>query len=98
MIKFPYNTYLCLWFLVQFFLINDAKCPEKCQCKNNSDTTWNLRVKCGGSVDDYMSNWQSLDFEEDAVYVFTLYVCSQQLAINMNRSKKKTILTLLNFF
>ncbi|KAI8116106.1 hypothetical protein FF38_01531 [Lucilia cuprina] len=74
MIKIPCKAYSCLWLIVYFVLIvtNDAKCPEKCQCKNNTDSSWNLRVKCGGSSDEYLSNWQSIDFEEDAVNVFTL--------------------------
>lgn len=76
MTKFPYTAYLCLWLIIHlvFIVRNEAKCPEKCQCKNNTDSSWNLRVKCGGTSDEQLSNWQSIDFEDDAVNVFLLYV------------------------
>lgn len=77
MFKSSINVYLSLWLLIVFVFFvtnNDAKCPEKCQCKNNTDSSsWSLRVKCGGTSDDHLTNLQSIDFEEDAVNVFILY-------------------------
>lgn len=69
MFNSSYNACVFLWLLIQFILILlcQAKCPEKCQCKNNTDSAWSLRVKCGGgSSDEYLTNWQNLDFEDDA--------------------------------
>lgn len=75
--KPPNSAFLWLWLWMHLFLCftySSARCPEKCLCKNNTDTTWSLRVKCGGTNEDQLSNWQNLDFEEDAVNVFILYV------------------------
>lgn len=77
MIKLPYNIILWLWLfvlIVLFFTNASAKCPEKCRCKNYTESTWNLNVTCRGTNKDQLSNWQNIDFEEDAVNVFVLYV------------------------
>lgn len=77
MFKSSMNVYSCLWLLIVFVFLttnSDAKCPEKCQCKNNTDSSWSLRVKCGGTTEEHLTNLQSIDFEEDAANVFNLYV------------------------
>lgn len=75
MIELFNNVNQCFWFLlyiVVLFLTIEAKCPEKCLCKNNTDSSWNLRVKCGGNSDETLSSWLHINFEEDAVNVFSL--------------------------
>ncbi|XP_013102697.2 adhesion G protein-coupled receptor A3 [Stomoxys calcitrans] len=77
MIKLP-----CIWWFnlgVQcvLFLYANAKCPDKCLCRNaspNTTSTWNnLRVKCGGSEDNLWNlNMQNFDFADDTVNVVTL--------------------------
>lgn len=64
-----------VWLLVYIailFVTIEAKCPEKCVCKNSTDSSWNLRVKCGGSNEETLSSWRYINFEEDAVNVFSL--------------------------
>ncbi|KAM7347643.1 remoulade [Cochliomyia hominivorax] len=72
---FLYNAHLCLWLSILFVFFvtnNNAKCPEKCQCKNNTDSSWSLRVKCGGTADEHLTNLQNIDFEEDAANILKL--------------------------
>ncbi|KAL9884066.1 remoulade isoform 1-T2 [Glossina fuscipes fuscipes] len=69
-----YSKYAAmLWWSTLFIAwqLIDCKCPEKCICKNNTETTWSLRAKCGGA-EERLSNFQLLDFEEDSANVVVL--------------------------
>ncbi|XP_075159039.1 remoulade [Haematobia irritans] len=67
MIKLSYKW--CLFCV--FLLYVNAKCPDKCVCRNaapNTTSTWSLRVSCS----EKNLIWQNLDFGDDIVNVVTL--------------------------
>uniref|UniRef100_W8BNX9 G-protein coupled receptor 124 n=1 Tax=Ceratitis capitata TaxID=7213 RepID=W8BNX9_CERCA len=68
----------CVWLMPIFwqmetYLIDAAsRCPTNCQCKDSSDNSSLIRIKCGGTAETSISRWEEINLTEIAPFVISL--------------------------